>query len=86
MSLLSETFATTRAEGRAALVGYLPAGFPSAAEAVAVVAADGSHREGVRRGPVHVGGHGLGGLDDYRLVEGDVEASCVGGVGEHPER
>ncbi|TXH41406.1 MAG: tryptophan synthase subunit alpha [Actinobacteria bacterium] len=39
MSLLSETFATTRAEGRAALVGYLPAGFPSAAEAVAVIAA-----------------------------------------------
>ena len=29
---LSDVFAGTRAEGRAALVGYLPAGFPSRAD------------------------------------------------------
>ena len=29
MTVLSDTFARTRAEGRAALVGYLPAGFPT---------------------------------------------------------
>lgn len=31
MSALDEVFATTRAEGRAALIGYLPAGFPDVA-------------------------------------------------------
>ncbi|MFI0431594.1 MAG: tryptophan synthase subunit alpha [Candidatus Nanopelagicales bacterium] len=38
MSRLGETFAATRAEDRAALVGYLPAGFPTITEAVAVIA------------------------------------------------
>src|SRR5207248_3040944 len=34
MTALDELFARTRAEGRAALVGYLPAGFPSTSGAV----------------------------------------------------
>lgn len=38
MSSLAETFAAARAEDRAVLVGYLPAGFPTAPEAVAVIA------------------------------------------------
>jgi tryptophan synthase alpha chain len=39
MSLLHETFAAARAEGRAVLIGYLPAGFPTAADSVALIAA-----------------------------------------------
>ncbi len=35
---LAEVFATARAEGRAALIAYLPAGFPSAAGAVDLMA------------------------------------------------
>jgi len=38
-STLEETFARCRAEGRAALVGYFPAGYPSVAESVRTVAA-----------------------------------------------
>lgn len=34
---LAEVFAATRAQGRAALIGYLPAGFPTAAESVALI-------------------------------------------------
>lgn len=37
MNPLEEVFATTRAEGRAALVAYLPAGYPDLAESVAAV-------------------------------------------------
>jgi tryptophan synthase alpha chain len=39
VSELAEIFAAARAEGRAALIGYLPAGFPSAPEAVALIGA-----------------------------------------------
>lgn len=39
MGQLSDAFAVTKAEGRAALVGYLPAGFPSTADAIAIIAA-----------------------------------------------
>lgn len=39
MSELAEIFAAARAEGRAALIGYLPAGFPDAPEAVALIGA-----------------------------------------------
>lgn len=39
MSALSEVLAAARDEGRAALVGYLPAGYPSAAGAVEAMAA-----------------------------------------------
>ncbi len=39
MSVLHETFAAARAEGRAALIGYLPAGFPTPADSVALMAA-----------------------------------------------
>lgn len=39
MARLTESFAAARAEGRAALVGYLPAGFPSVAGAVEVLRA-----------------------------------------------
>ena len=43
MSALHEAFARSRAEGRAALIGYLPSGFPSLAEGIdlarAIVAA-----------------------------------------------
>jgi len=38
MNRLDEVFASARAENRAALIGYLPAGFPNAAEAVAIIA------------------------------------------------
>jgi tryptophan synthase alpha chain len=36
---LSEAFARARAEGRAALIGYLPAGFPTPDEGVALISA-----------------------------------------------
>jgi len=36
---LGEVFARTRSEGRAALIGYLPAGFPDAASSVELIAA-----------------------------------------------
>ena len=39
MSRLDELFATCRSEGRAALIGYLPVGFPSYAESVAAMVA-----------------------------------------------
>lgn len=39
MSALDDLFARTRAEGRAALVGYLPAGFPSVDGAIAAMRA-----------------------------------------------
>lgn len=39
MTRLSDTFATARAEGRAALVGYMPAGFPSVAGGIDVLRA-----------------------------------------------
>ncbi len=39
MSALDELFARCRAEGRAALVGYLPAGFPSYDRSVEAVLA-----------------------------------------------
>lgn len=39
MSVLAETFAAARAENRAALIAYLPAGFPSLADCVPVLAA-----------------------------------------------
>lgn len=39
MSGLDELFARTRSEGRAALIGYLPAGYPSAEGAVAAMRA-----------------------------------------------
>lgn len=39
MTRLDELFATTRAEGRAALVGYLPVGFPSYDASVAAMVA-----------------------------------------------
>lgn len=39
MGRLAETFAAARAEGRAALIGYLPAGFPSPADSVALILA-----------------------------------------------
>jgi len=39
MSVLAETFATARAEGRAALIAYLPAGFPSPVDCVPVLTA-----------------------------------------------
>lgn len=39
MSSLTETFAAARAEDRAVLIGYLPAGYPTRSEAVAVIAA-----------------------------------------------
>lgn len=38
MSKLDEVFAAARAENRAVLIGYLPAGFPSAPEAIAIIA------------------------------------------------
>ncbi|MEH3034288.1 MAG: tryptophan synthase subunit alpha [Aeromicrobium erythreum] len=38
-SLLDELFARTRAEGRAALVGYLPAGFPDVETSIAALTA-----------------------------------------------
>src|SRR6478752_6181833 len=44
MSTLDEAFATAKGEGRAALVGYLPAGFPTvdgAIEAIEVMVAAG---------------------------------------------
>lgn len=39
MSQLAELFGRTRAEGRAALIGYLPAGYPSVSGAVAAMQA-----------------------------------------------
>lgn len=39
MSALDDVFAATRAEGRAALVGYLPAGYPSVDGAIEAMAA-----------------------------------------------
>lgn len=39
MSSLDELFAAARAENRALLIGYLPAGFPTGPEAVALIAA-----------------------------------------------
>lgn len=39
MTKLSDAFATARADGRAALVGYLPAGFPSVAGGIDVLRA-----------------------------------------------
>jgi tryptophan synthase alpha chain len=39
MTRLDELFASTRAEGRAALVGYLPVGFPSYEQSVAAMVA-----------------------------------------------
>ena len=39
MSLLDETFSAARAEGRALLIGYLPAGFPSYDEGVTAITA-----------------------------------------------
>ncbi len=39
MSTLHEAFARARAEGRAALIGYLPSGFPTQAEGVALATA-----------------------------------------------
>ncbi len=39
MSVLAETFAAARAEERAALIAYLPAGFPSRDDCVSVLAA-----------------------------------------------
>lgn len=39
MSRLHETFAAAKAEGRAALIGYLPAGFPSIPDSVSLIAA-----------------------------------------------
>ena len=39
MSALEELFAKTKAEGRAALIGYLPAGFPSVNGAIAALQA-----------------------------------------------
>ncbi|MBC7631000.1 tryptophan synthase subunit alpha [Aeromicrobium sp.] len=39
MSAIDELFARTRAEGRAALVGYLPAGFPTTASSIAAIEA-----------------------------------------------
>lgn len=39
MGQLREAFAAARAEGRAALIGYLPAGFPTPADSVALMAA-----------------------------------------------
>lgn len=39
MSHLAETFAAAKADGRAALIAYLPAGFPSRVDCVPVIAA-----------------------------------------------
>lgn len=39
MSQMRETFAAARAEGRAALIGYLPAGFPTLADSVSLIEA-----------------------------------------------
>lgn len=39
MSRLHETFAAARAEGRAVLIGYLPAGFPTPADSIALMSA-----------------------------------------------
>lgn len=39
MSHLAETFAAAKADGRAALIAYLPAGFPSQVDCVPVIAA-----------------------------------------------
>ena len=39
MSTLADAFATARADGRAALIGYLPAGFPTPDMAVELIAA-----------------------------------------------
>lgn len=39
MNALGEAFAAARADDRALLIGYLPAGFPSRTEAVAIIAA-----------------------------------------------
>lgn len=39
MSVLAETFAAARADGRAALIAYLPAGFPTPVDCVPVIAA-----------------------------------------------
>lgn len=38
MSRLLETFAAARAEGRAVLIGYLPAGFPTVTDSIALMA------------------------------------------------
>ena len=39
MTTLAEAFARSRAEGRAALIGYLPAGFPTREESIALMTA-----------------------------------------------
>ena len=39
MSRLAEAFAAARAENRALLIGYLPAGFPTWVDAVAIITA-----------------------------------------------
>ena len=39
MTAIDELFARTRAENRAALVGYLPAGFPTKAQSIAAIEA-----------------------------------------------
>ena len=39
MSALDEVFARCRAEGRAALIGYLPVGFPDVEGSIAAVRA-----------------------------------------------
>lgn len=39
MSVLAETFAAARADDRAALIAYLPAGFPTVGDCVSIVAA-----------------------------------------------
>ncbi|MEY4169381.1 MAG: hypothetical protein RLZ94_454, partial [Actinomycetota bacterium] len=39
MTALADTFARARAEGRAALIGYLPAGFPNRDDSVRLMRA-----------------------------------------------
>lgn len=76
MSRVAETFAAARAEGRAALIGYLPAGFPSVADSVALI--EGMVENGVDI--VEVGLPYSDPLMDGPLIAGAAEQALAAGA------
>ena len=76
MTALAETFARTRNQGRAALIGYLPAGYPSYAGCVDALVA-------MVEGGVDIVEVGLPYSDplmDGPTIQEAVEASLAGGT------
>lgn len=76
MSELAEIFAAARAEGRAALIGYLPAGFRTAPEAVALIGAMVENGVDI----VEVGLPYSDPLMDGPAIQAAVEQSLAGGA------